>query len=152
MLDHIDMVSLPVWRRMLAIPKRAYTAKNTRQESPYDLLREVGRGNPVMIRRYAFLLREVSLDKKVNNEARIRQIIDEVPCRGGEIVRMIEDALWYEDGHCQMMSLQCGLGKSTAISYVIRDVLMCEEPERLLVVTDSIARLKGYLTPAQVTL
>ena len=72
MLDHIDLVSLPVWRRMLVIPKRAYTAKNTKKESPYELLREVGRGNPVLIRRYAFLLREASLDKKIDNEARIR--------------------------------------------------------------------------------
>lgn len=74
-------------------------------------------------------------------------MIHELPCRGGVIVELIEDALWFECASVQLRSLQCGMGKSTAISYVIRDVIEHGDGMGILIATDSIERLKSYLTP-----
>ena len=63
------------------------------------------------------------------------------------IVRLIEEAMWVHDPPVTLMPLMCGMGKSTAISYVIRDVLERGQGEGLLVVTDSVERLNGYLMP-----
>ena len=139
--------TLGLWRLLNALPKRSFTARNAVHNTPYQMIEELSEGNPMRLRKYARELRKVSGIREIKNEVRIRALVDQIPCEGGEIVRRIEDALWFGMNLVTMMSLQCGMGKSTAISYVIRDVIEYGDGEGILIATDSIDRLKSYLTP-----
>ncbi len=139
--------TLGLYRLLDVLPKRSFTARNTVHNTPYQMIEELSEGNPMRLRKYARELRKVSGIREIKNEARVRALVDQIPCKGGEIVRRIEDALWFGMNLVTMMSLQCGMGKSTAISYVIRDVIEYGDEEGILIATDSIERLKSYLTP-----
>ena len=127
--------------------KRAYTDRNYKGKTPYMLIKEQSAGSPIRLRQLAYELRQIAWMKDLQIEDRLQEFVADIPCRGGEIVRMIEDALWFKFGKVHLRSLQCGLGKSTAISYVIRDVIEYGNGEGILIATDSIERLKSYLTP-----
>ena len=46
-----------------------------------------------------------------------------------------------------LLGISCGIGKSTAISWKIRDTLNRNDGHGLIAITDDIKRLNGYLTP-----
>lgn len=96
------------------LPKRTFTARDTVHNLPYQLIEELNAANSMRLRKHARVLREVSGSRENKNKERIRALVDQIPCKGGESVRWIEDTLWFG------MSQQCGMGKSTAISYVMR--------------------------------
>ena len=128
-------------------PAQAYVDPAWKGKTPYQVLREASRENSIRMRIYAGLMLAITESMGLDVWQRTEDAVHALPCRGGSIVEMIEDALWFDQKKCKMMSLQCGLGKSTAISYIIRDVLEFGENMGLLVVTDSLERLQGYLTP-----
>lgn len=132
---------------LYALPAKAFLNPNAGDPNPYRMVEAAGAGNPLRLRKCLDVLREVIWQSGEDFEDRLQAMVDRIPCRGGEIVRLIEDALWFECGSVQLRSLQCGMGKSTAISYVIRDVIEHGDGMGILIATDSIERLKSYLTP-----
>lgn len=130
-------------------PKEAYTDPAWKGKTPYQVLGEASRENTIRMRIYAGIMLGVAEHMGLEVRQQIVDAIHALSCRGGEIVELIEDAMWFDQRRCKLMSLQCGLGKSTAISYVIRDVLEYGEDMGLLVVTDNLERLQSYLAPTR---
>lgn len=71
-----------------------------------------------------------------------------------DIVKMINDIQQDEETRdkVSVLSLACGLGKSTAISYKIAEVIKSEGTDGLIVVTDKIERMYSYAAPSNTKL
>lgn len=132
----------------MAVQQRQSPDDNKLVEMVYGTMIEAIYGErPLMLRKYAQVLQEEARQHVLDNAARAQSMIAGSPRKGREIVRLVENKLWFDKAGVTMMSLQCGMGKSTAISYVIRDVIEYGDGEGILIATDSIERLKSYLTP-----
>lgn len=64
-----------------------------------------------------------------------------------DIVRMINEVQQENRDKVSVLPFACGLGKSTAISYKIAEVLKSDGTDGLIVVTDRVDRMHKYKTP-----
>lgn len=130
-----------------ALPDSAFSKPDEHEKNPYRMAEEVANGNPLRMRKCLELISEILLTIDVEAWENCSAMFSESPCRGDAVVRLIEDSLWLTFGGVQLRCLQCGMGKSSAISYVIRDVIEYGDGSGILIATDSIERLKGYMAP-----
>ena len=84
---------------------------------------------------------------------RIAQGDDEELCKPLEpmqaILKLIDASATDEEHrrHPDLLCIPCGIGKSTAVSWRIRETLCRNDGHGLIAITDDIKRLNGYLTP-----
>ena len=110
-------------------------AENEYLELIYGAMIEAMYGDhPLVLRKYVQALREETRKSILDKSARaVKTMIAESSGKGREIIRLLENKLWFDKAAVTMMSVQCGMGKSTAISYVIRDVIEYGDGEGILI-------------------
>jgi len=97
----------------------------------------------------SFLPPEQALEEFI----RIARGDDEESCKPPEPMRSILkliDASAADEKHRRhpdLLCIPCGIGKSTAVSWRIRETLCRNDGHGLIAITDDVKRLNGYLTP-----
>lgn len=153
-MKHLNLVTIERARaELMRYRKKDYRVPSTGSWSPYDQVDDWSQGSLILFRRYAAVLREVALEKKVpESDVQLGLAEWETRLRANhlntEVDTLIRDVLFSGTEQVSLLSIMCGMGKSMAISYLIRDVVESQACQGLLIATDSVERLRSYLQPA----
>lgn len=153
-MKHQNLVTLEQARNALRLFEQAdFCAPVPEYWNPYTLIYGWARESVILFRRYAAVVREVAQEKNVP-ESEVQQGLAEWEAQlranhlNTEVDTLIRDVLFSGTEQVSLLSIMCGMGKSMAISYLIRDVVESQVCRGLLIATDSVERLRSYLQPA----
>lgn len=89
-------------------------AENEYLELIYGAMIEAMYGDhPLVLRKYVQALREETRKSILDKSARaVKTMIAESSGKGREIIRLLENKLWFDKAAVAMMSVQCGISKN----------------------------------------
>lgn len=128
-MKHQNLVTLEQARNALRLFEPAdFCAPVPEYWNPYTLVYGWAQESVILFRRYAAVLRETAQEKNVP-ESEVQQGLAEWEAQlranhlNTEVDTLIRDVLFSGTEQVSLLSIMCGMGKSMAISYLIRDVV-----------------------------
>lgn len=134
---------------------QAFTCEDYYKDEPYDLLVRSSQYSWNQFDQFAAVL--IAAAVKAGMEERLvrdsvslyRLLYIETPHDANDILSAIQHAAQDKEhaDKVSVLSIPCGSGKSTALTRLISEVLARNDGEGLIIVTDSVERMKEYWKP-----